>query len=460
MLSPDHDSGICDPTDSRVHDSAPDLPSAPAISPLSAALQLAARGWRVFALHHAIDGQCSCGKAACDSIGKHPRTINGLKDASTDAQQIARWWQKWPHANIGVRTGGCSNIVVIDIDPRHGGSESLAALEQQYGALPPTVESLTGGGGRHLIFAHPGQIIRNRSGVRPGIDVRADGGYVVGPPSNHASGQQYGWRAGHAPQELSPALLPSWLLAFIVEQASPPSSPAASKTQSPSDDRYAQCLQALLKTKTPDQKDGSRRLFAAACRCVEFDLADADAVSCIQAYARAKPFPKNWSDDEILIRIRDAEQRTGRGQKIHRASPAQDTQERTESQPIPYVITERGTLWMKETRDGSVAVPLMNFSAQIVGELVHDDGAEQRLAFEIEARHQGQTYRFSEPASRFASMNWATEHLGASAFLYPGQAIKDHARCAVQMLSANIPRRMIYEHLGWRELAVCPFPKS
>jgi hypothetical protein len=68
----------------------------------------------------------------------------------------------------------------------HGGDESLAELVREHGELPATVEALTGGGGRHL-FSRTGGTIRNRSNMRPGIDVRGDGGYIVVAPSNHAS---------------------------------------------------------------------------------------------------------------------------------------------------------------------------------------------------------------------------------------------------------------------------------
>ncbi|MBI4581626.1 MAG: DUF3987 domain-containing protein, partial [Planctomycetes bacterium] len=123
----------------------------------------------------------------------------------------AAWWQRWPDANIGIQTGAPSGTVTLDIDPRHGGDSSLAALEAKHGELPATVEALTGGGGRHLSFQHPGGEVRNRTNLLPGIDVRGDGGYVVADPSIHASGIQYRWRDGHSPRDREPAPLPGWL---------------------------------------------------------------------------------------------------------------------------------------------------------------------------------------------------------------------------------------------------------
>jgi hypothetical protein len=125
--------------------------------------------------------------------------------------QVRTWFERRPEANIAVVTGEISGIVVVDVDPGHGGTDSLAAMEGRHGALPDTVEAVTGGGGRHLYFAHPGHEVRNRAGLAPGIDLRGDGGCIVVPPSVHPSGRSYRWRTGHAPGEIEPAPLPVWL---------------------------------------------------------------------------------------------------------------------------------------------------------------------------------------------------------------------------------------------------------
>jgi len=91
------------------------------------ALNYARKGVPVFPLHTPGKNGCSCGKRDCDSMGKHPRTARGLKDATTDEQQIKEWWAKWPNANIGMLTGKESRILVLDVDPRHGGTESEQA---------------------------------------------------------------------------------------------------------------------------------------------------------------------------------------------------------------------------------------------------------------------------------------------------------------------------------------------
>lgn len=177
---------------------------------LATALDYASDGWHVLPLH-ALDsvGLCSCREAGCGSPAKHPRTQNGLTNATTESEQITAWWRQWPEANIGVRTGFISGIVVLDIDSYAGGDDGLAELVATYGELPATMEAETGGGGRHLIFAHPGEglDVRNKAGLSPGVDVRGDGGYIVAPPSLHVSGALYRWS-----QTMAPAELPAWLI--------------------------------------------------------------------------------------------------------------------------------------------------------------------------------------------------------------------------------------------------------
>jgi hypothetical protein len=114
--------------------------------------------------------------------------------------EVQGWFSEWPTAGVGIVTGSISGLVVIDIDVRHGGDVALARLEQEHGHLPATLECCTGGGGCHLYFAHPGGLIRNKVGLGPGIDLRGDGGYVVAPPSLHASGRRYAWVESRDPR--------------------------------------------------------------------------------------------------------------------------------------------------------------------------------------------------------------------------------------------------------------------
>jgi Bifunctional DNA primase/polymerase, N-terminal len=156
---------------------------------LLAALGYAREGMPVLPLHTpAGKGSCSCGQADCDRVGKHPRwhprlITAGLHHSSTDAQRIDAWWSTWPQANVGIRTGIVCDV--CDIDTPAG----LAAVQDLVGEQVPTV--LTGSGGFHLYFAATGA--GNRTRLLPGVDWRGAGGYVVAPPSLHASGERYRW---------------------------------------------------------------------------------------------------------------------------------------------------------------------------------------------------------------------------------------------------------------------------
>lgn len=171
-------------------------------------------GWSVIPAHNVTEqGKCSCGRAKCSSVGKHPRIrweMYQRKRASEN--EITNWWRQWPTANIAIITGKISGIVVLDIDPRHGGDESLIDLK-----LPEsTVTSKTGGQGQHLVFRCPSEPIANRANAWPGIDVRGDGGYIIAPPSNHEQGQRYEWEISYSPTEYALATLPPAILEHLL----------------------------------------------------------------------------------------------------------------------------------------------------------------------------------------------------------------------------------------------------
>jgi len=116
---------------------------------------------------------------------------------------------------VGIATGPASNLLVLDIDPRHGGDESLHQLELDRGPLPDSIGAITGGGGRHLFFSHPGGHVPSRVGLRRGIDIRADGAYIVATPSRHASSHRYQWVVASGLDDVPLAAPPGWLIELI-----------------------------------------------------------------------------------------------------------------------------------------------------------------------------------------------------------------------------------------------------
>ena len=104
-------------------------------------------------------------------------------------EEVRQWWGQWPDANIGAITGSISGIIAVDIDPRHGGNAEPIHHANHTGLLQRTA-----GGGTHLIYSYPGGVdwIPNRTSVQPGVDIRADGGYIVVAPSE-INGRPYTW---------------------------------------------------------------------------------------------------------------------------------------------------------------------------------------------------------------------------------------------------------------------------
>jgi len=188
----------------------------------AAALDYAARGWPVFPVHSIRGGRCTCKEGAdCERPGKHPRTRHGRTEATTDETTIKTWWRTGPDANIGILTGPESGLIALDVAPRRGGDATLKALLAAHGPLPKTVESLTGGGGRHILLQHPGGTIKSVTNkLGPGLDVIADDGSLVVPPSVHVSGKPYQWEPSSDPGEVPVAPCPPWLVALL--QDTPP----------------------------------------------------------------------------------------------------------------------------------------------------------------------------------------------------------------------------------------------
>jgi hypothetical protein len=132
--------------------------------------------------------------------------------------EIGAWWDRWPDANIGIVTGTVSGVAVLDIDPRNGGDAARRRLEATHDLLPVCPEVASGGGGTHLWFrcttATPSGV------VTPGIDLKAEGGLIVAPPSRHISGLPYRWRPAGGPADVALPDLPDWVPPLVTDTGS------------------------------------------------------------------------------------------------------------------------------------------------------------------------------------------------------------------------------------------------
>ncbi len=274
---------------------------------LDAALTYALHdGMPVFPLHWPMGDDpagCSCSngrpcRQKSPSPGKHPRTPNGLDDATMDVDLIRSWWTRWPLANIGIPTGAAIGLWVLDIDGDIG-KASLAELENTHGTLPRTMTTHTGSGGLHLWWLMPADrdVRNNAAKVAPKIDVRGTGGYVVGAPSLHRSGQRYRLDA-----DLDrPVAAPAWLLDLAAPLPKP--KPKARDHE-------------WEPVATPWDPDENRRRFGgmvdAACARIE-NLTDGRRAALVrEAYSLGGHlWWSGWSEAEVAARLVEAGVRSG-----------------------------------------------------------------------------------------------------------------------------------------------------
>ena len=185
----------------------------------ASALRLADLGITVIPLWWPDGGQCACPKGAqCSSPAKHPLTVNGLKDASSDRDTIAAWWRRYPNANIGLVTGGA--IDVIDVD---GAIPAYQQLITQIGSPKHVATVITGrgDGGLH-IYCTPGgnkTIPSGKHGLPNKIEVKGAGGYVVAPPSRHVSGGTYTYVTDITGETYGDLALDEWLASIQPDEA-------------------------------------------------------------------------------------------------------------------------------------------------------------------------------------------------------------------------------------------------
>lgn len=191
-------------------------------SMLEWALTFASRGIKVLPLNSVFDGICSCLEGSeCRSAGKHPLARlapHGVKDATTDEATIRRWFNAEPHANVGIAMGGPLRLLGLDVDPRAGGDASLCDLVEAHGdGWLETFTVRSGGLGNHFIFRLPEGVGVHRSKLAPGIDVKAEGGSLVAPPSIHVSGRRY-----EVERICDFAEAPAWLVEELTRAADEP----------------------------------------------------------------------------------------------------------------------------------------------------------------------------------------------------------------------------------------------
>ncbi|NUN47674.1 MAG: DUF3987 domain-containing protein [Candidatus Brocadiae bacterium] len=268
-------------------------------------------GWAVIPVHWPTEPpapgaprSCSCGKADCKSVGKHPLTKHGARDATRDETKIRAWWAQSPEANVGIVTGAISGIWALDIDPRHEGDETVRGLEAKHGSLGPTIlEAITGSKGKHLFFSIPSnRTVLSRTNVAKGIDVRGEGGFVVAAPSLHACGRYYEWEIDHRPDALRPGPAPAWVLDLASGQGafSTVSLPASSAQKISEDPRVKSLIEAVAPQWPPVASNRHELALAFGGWCAKNGVPFAVVDAVLRGVAVAR------GDDDVRDRIEAA----------------------------------------------------------------------------------------------------------------------------------------------------------
>lgn len=253
----------------------------------------------------------------------------GVKNGFGEAWQTYTWtpqtidaaFCKHPRLNVGVRLGPDSKWIDIEADSEE---EERLFAELFNGTEHPVTPTYRSARGKHRLFQYSDQLATTNKavvyyakklGVRIGVD---KGAQSVMPPS---AGRV--WLRNLDLDSCNPAPLPEAVIRRILHAAN--GHATKSDDTEHNGDRspgtvHAAALQAMLAIGLQDNQDGSKRLYTAACRAVEHDLSDADAVATIRVYTEQKPFPRRWNDADIIKRIRDAERKdVVRGSKKDRA---------------------------------------------------------------------------------------------------------------------------------------------
>jgi len=286
--------------------------------PLETATQYTLRGWSVIPVPYQ---------------SKKP-VIPAWQRLRLKEPNLPRYFNGAPQ-NVGILTGEPSGWL-IDVDLDHMRAVELA---DKYLPPTPTVFGRAGKPRSHWIYRCTGPVATKKHTSKSTgmiVELRSTGGQTVFPPSVHESGEAISWDVASAepvtidPEELLDCVkrLADTVLEELGERKSgskKKKTPARASINQMSvvpdaanHDRAALCLQSMLRIQITDQRDGSHRLFVAACRAVEHDLDDTCSVATIQEYARQRPFPSAWTDEDIQRRLRDAEKRCTRGSALLR----------------------------------------------------------------------------------------------------------------------------------------------
>ena len=236
----------------------------------------------------------------CEAGGKRPLTRRGFLDATSDPEQVAKWWSRTPDANIGLPTGALSGVVVVDVDV-HGPVDGRTAWRRAseaglVGGAGLLVRTPTGGA--HAYFpTTSGTEQRSWQAASAGVDFRGDGGYIIAPPSRRTiDGTLRRYEitdlAAHSVGPINAARLRD----FLDPRPDPPTRNSDGATATVDAERLAAWVAGR------GEGERNRGLFWAACRLAENGTPPTDTLGALgPAAAQA-----GLSEREITTTVRSA----------------------------------------------------------------------------------------------------------------------------------------------------------
>jgi hypothetical protein len=229
---------------------------------------------------------------------KLPLVASNAHAATTDPKAIARWWYEHPTANIAV---ACRDLLVLDVDARHGGLARLAELESHHGELPETPRARSGGGGLHIVFQRPP--FECVGALKGGIEVKTGHQLFTVEPSIHVSGRRYRWQV---PPSVPLAEIPPWLAALVRRPLPEPESSQNTQTNGTRESRMERARRYASKAEPAIA--GCRGAFTTmrVCGAIRrlFHLDVDDAFEVLSSWNLSCDPP--WSERELRRKLRDA----------------------------------------------------------------------------------------------------------------------------------------------------------
>lgn len=223
--------------------------------------------------------------------GKRPAIASWREYQSLRAglNEIRKWFSDG-ETNVGIITGRASGLVVVDCD-------TLVDAEFWKERFPRTPLAVwTGGGGSHYYYRYPdAQDVSNRAGLLARrIDLRAEGGYVVAPPSRHTNGNLYRWQGT---EEYCLEDVPYFSLEWISANAAAPKAAPTGTVQNPRS--YIRSIRAI------SGEHGHNHTFRAACKLRDAGLTSEEALCELVIWNRTNASPP-WSVRELLHKVQSA----------------------------------------------------------------------------------------------------------------------------------------------------------